>query len=153
MSKWMKLNKLSINTNKTNLIVLRSKRNNIKSDISITLDNHKLIPVDNIKCLGMYLDTHLSWDVHIKQLSITLDNHKLIPVDNIKYLGMYLDTHLSWDVHIKQLSIKLDNHKLIPVDNIKCLGMYTSRQYQIFRNVPRYPSILGCTYKATKSKT
>ena len=40
--------------------------------MSIKLDNHKLIPVDNIKYLGMYLDTHLSWDVHIKQLSLKL---------------------------------------------------------------------------------
>ena len=37
--------------------------------ISIKFDNKKLIPVDNTKYLGMYIDKYLSWTCHIQQLS------------------------------------------------------------------------------------
>ena len=70
---WMKLNKLSLNTKKTHLILFHSRQNKLNKDnISIKINNKRLKLVDHIKYLGMYLDKHLSWDEHIKQLSSKL---------------------------------------------------------------------------------
>ena len=68
--KWLGLNKLSLNAAKTELIFFHSKRRPINFDsISIKFNGIKLIPVDHVKYLGMYLDSHLSWEYHLHELS------------------------------------------------------------------------------------
>ena len=66
---WLRLNRLSLNEGKTELIIFHSKRNIPQSDISIKLNGKKLTPVDSVKYLGMYIDKHLCWDTHIFHLS------------------------------------------------------------------------------------
>ena len=69
----MKLNKLSRNTKKTHLILFHSRQNILNKDnISIKINNRRLKLVDHIKYSGIYVDKHLSWDEHIKQLSSKL---------------------------------------------------------------------------------
>jgi len=68
--KWMNLNKLSLNVDKTNLILFHSKYKKLDlKKFSIKLNGKKLLPVDFVKYLGMYIDKHLSWDYHISQLA------------------------------------------------------------------------------------
>ena len=72
-SKWLKLNKLSLNKDKTKLVIFHSIKKKFDKDIlSIKIDGHKISIVDNVKYLGMYLDEFLSWEYHINQLSIKL---------------------------------------------------------------------------------
>ena len=67
---WLRLNKLSLNSNKTELIFFHSKRHTLNYDgISIKFNNKKIFPVDSIKYLAMYIDKYLSWNIHIQQLS------------------------------------------------------------------------------------
>ena len=73
VTQWMKLTKLSLNTDKTNFVLFHSRLNLFdKGNLSIKFNNKKLKPVDYVKYLGMYLDKHLSWDMHINQLSVKL---------------------------------------------------------------------------------
>ena len=68
--KWLGLNKLSLNTAKTELIFFHSKRRPVDfNSISIRFNGIKLSPVDHVKYLGMYLDSHLSWEYHLHELS------------------------------------------------------------------------------------
>ena len=67
---WLRLNKLSLNSNKTELIFFHSKRLILNYDgISIKFNNKKIFPVDSIKYLAMYIDKYFSWNIHIQQLS------------------------------------------------------------------------------------
>ena len=55
VSKWLSLNKLSLNADKTDLIYFHSKQHALNYDIiSIKFNGIKLFPVDNAKYLGMY---------------------------------------------------------------------------------------------------
>ena len=68
--KWLRLNKLSLNAAKTELIFFRSYKHPLNYDnISIKMNGIKLTPVDYIKYLGMYLDKFLDWNRHIEELS------------------------------------------------------------------------------------
>ena len=68
--KWLRLNKLSLNAAKTELIFFRSCKHSLNYDnISIKMNGLKLRPVDYIKYLGMYLDIFLNWNHHIAELS------------------------------------------------------------------------------------
>ena len=67
--KWLRLNKLSLNAGKTELIFFRSNRHPLDySKISIKLNGLKLTPVDYIKYLGMYIDKYLNWNFHVNEL-------------------------------------------------------------------------------------
>ena len=72
-SNWLKINKLSLNKDKTKLIIFHSKRKYIdKLNLSIKIDGHRIPVVDKVNYLGMFLDEHLSWEFHINQLSTKL---------------------------------------------------------------------------------
>ena len=69
VSKWLRLNKLSLNTGKTELIFFHSKQHTINyNDISIKFNGIKLLPVDKVEYLGMIIDKYLSWNYHVQQL-------------------------------------------------------------------------------------
>ena len=60
-TKWLGLNKLSLNTGKTELVFFRSKQHSLNyNEISIKFNHKKLIPVDYVKYLGMHIDKYLS---------------------------------------------------------------------------------------------
>ena len=70
VSRWLSLNKLNLNAGKTELIFFHSKQHLLNyNDISIKFNGIKLIHIDYVKCLGMYIDKYLSWNFHIRQLS------------------------------------------------------------------------------------
>ena len=67
---WLKANRLSLNVDKSKLIIFKSKRKIISDNsFSIKLNGYKLEPADQVKYLGVYLDKNLSFDYHINQLS------------------------------------------------------------------------------------
>ena len=70
ISDWLNANRLSLNVNKSKLIIFKTKRKIIDiNNLSIKLNGFKLVPTDNVKYLGLYLDKNLSFDYHINQLS------------------------------------------------------------------------------------
>ena len=67
--KWLRLNKLSLNAAKTEIIFFRSYNHALHyNNISIKMNGLKLTPVDYIKYLGMYVDKFLNWNVHLHDL-------------------------------------------------------------------------------------
>ena len=74
VSKWLRLNKLSLNAAKTEVIFFRSSRHSLNYDkVSIKMNGLKLTPVDYIKYLGMYIDKNLDWNQHIQELTKKLN--------------------------------------------------------------------------------
>ena len=68
--KWLRLNKLSLNAGKTELIFFHSSSKKIDfSKVFINFNGIRLNPVDFVKYLGMYIDKHLNWNQHIHELS------------------------------------------------------------------------------------
>ena len=67
---WFNTNKLSINTKKTNFIIFtpNGKKYNI-SEVEINSDGSKIKHVKCITFLGITIDEHLDWKVHIDNLS------------------------------------------------------------------------------------
>ena len=62
-SDWLKANKLSLNVDKSKLVIFKSKQKRFdNNDISIKLNGCKLNPTDHVKYLGLYLDKNLNWN-------------------------------------------------------------------------------------------
>jgi hypothetical protein len=66
ISKWFKLNKLSLNIKKTNYILFRSKRKALTDRrINIAIDGINILEVTKIKFLGVVINQTLTWNDHI----------------------------------------------------------------------------------------
>jgi len=143
VSKWLKLNKLSLNTNKTELIFFHSRQHLINYEgISIKFNGKKLHPVDYVKYLGMYIDKYLSWDFHILQLSKKLSRANGIlsklrhnaPIETclqVYYAIFY--PHLIYSCNIWGLTSE-ENIKKIEVLQKKCLRIMTFSDFNSHTN-------------------
>ena len=56
---WLRANKLSLNYNKINFMLLTSQKHNPAS-FKVFINNHNISPEDNLKYLGVLLDNKLS---------------------------------------------------------------------------------------------
>ena len=143
VTQWMELNKLSLNTDKTNFVLFHSGQNLfVKGNQSIKFINKKLKPVDYVKYLGMYLDKHLSWDMHINQLSVKLNRVNGIlsklrhnaPLDvclQIYYALFY--SHLSYGCGIWGLTTK-SNIDIINNVQKRCIRIITFSDFQAHKS-------------------
>ena len=68
---WLRANKLSLNYNKTNFMLLTSRKHNPASS-KVTINNHIISPEDNLNYLGVFLDNKLSWKPHVQQVKTHL---------------------------------------------------------------------------------
>ena len=143
VSTWLRLNKLSLNSDKTVLIFFHSKKHLFNYDkISIKFDGKRLIPVDYVKYLGMFIDKYLSWDFHIQQLCKKLSRANGIlsklrqnaPLESclqVYYAIFY--SHLIYGCNIWGLTSE-DNLKKIEVLQKKSLRIMTFSDFNAHTN-------------------
>jgi hypothetical protein len=67
-----KVNKLTINLNKTHLIQFTASNDNSKTEIKISYDNKQITTISNIKFLGIHIDYKMSWKCYIEHISSKL---------------------------------------------------------------------------------
>jgi hypothetical protein len=85
VSLWFKVNKLSLNLDKTNFILFRSHRKSSPGEIKVCIDNKALPMVNSTKFLGVYIDQHLTWKEHISQVSKKISKSIGI-ISRVRYL-------------------------------------------------------------------
>ncbi len=72
--KWLQVNKLSINIDKTNYMIFRSKKKHKAPKINIAIDGKILEMLNQTKSLGVLMDEFLSWKAHINHVASKLQN-------------------------------------------------------------------------------
>ena len=70
---WLKANKLSLNTSKTELILFRHPNKKINYDLKVKINGKQLLQSNSVKYLGILLDTHLNWSAHASSLALKLN--------------------------------------------------------------------------------
>ena len=87
-----KQNKMRMHQSKTkyNIICTRKKlANSSRQTLDLSLDDKKLSKVESERVLGVHIDSHLSWSVHIeelhrklvKRISVLARVRKYLPID------------------------------------------------------------------------
>ena len=69
---WLFANKISLNADKTEMVLFKSRRKTFDTEPLIILNGHRLAPSPSIRYLGVLLDQHLSWSYQISDLSLKL---------------------------------------------------------------------------------
>jgi hypothetical protein len=67
ISNWLKLNKLSLNINKTKAMVFHTRQRNVQTP-KIKMDNIEIEFVNEFNFLGILIDRHINWKPHISYL-------------------------------------------------------------------------------------
>ena len=62
---WFTQNRLKINPSKTEMIVIKSRRQTVNTDFSVTFGDDEISPSNSVKILGVTVDPYLSWDHHV----------------------------------------------------------------------------------------
>ena len=66
---WLCANHLSLNVAKTEFIIFKPPRKNLKSRVTLRLNGTTLFESKKIKYLGLIEDDRLTWKFHIHELS------------------------------------------------------------------------------------
>ena len=64
ITNWLQINKLSLNTQKTKLMVFHRKQKHIK-ELNIVINGRKIDRVESFNFLGLTIDETLSWAQHV----------------------------------------------------------------------------------------
>ena len=65
LSQWLKANRLSLNVNKTELMIFHSNTQKVDESVKFKLDGKRLLPSDSVKYLGILLDNYLQWPMKL----------------------------------------------------------------------------------------
>ena len=63
---WLRANRISLNVDKTEIILFRPKRKTITKKLNFRISGQKINIGTQTKYLGLVLDEHLTWTTHIK---------------------------------------------------------------------------------------
>ena len=69
---WLRANKISLNTKKTELVLFKSKQRKITKKLNFRISGQKIFPVKSIKYLGVRIDENLSFQLHLDNLALKL---------------------------------------------------------------------------------
>ena len=107
--KWLNINKLSININKTNVLLFNIRNKNENINLNLYINNIKLKQVTDIKIVGVYIDDKLNWKKQINYVSTKLCRaiailnkvkHKFDIKTLILLYNSFFYSHLNYCVHI-----------------------------------------------------
>jgi len=65
---WFTQNRLKINPSKTEMIILKSRRQNSQTNFSVQFGNDEISPASSVKVLGVVIDSHLLWDKQVSSI-------------------------------------------------------------------------------------
>jgi hypothetical protein len=68
LSDWFKANKQSLNIKKSNYIIFRRRQKRQITSFPLYKNDHELHRTDHVVFLGVTLDEHLSWSLHISHI-------------------------------------------------------------------------------------
>ena len=84
LSKWLSANKISLNVEKTELVIFKSPRKVLLDGIKIKLSGKRLYPSNSVKYLGIKLEKFLHWHDQVNSISVKLNraNALLLKIRN-----------------------------------------------------------------------
>lgn len=114
---------LKLNTQKTNFILFHTKQNTTKNqNIIIKIHNNELDRVENTKFLGLIIDSHLSWDMHIDYIIKKINSglyalKRMRNFCNVEVLRTiyfaHIHSHIAYGICVYGATSKLNINKIL----------------------------------------
>ena len=96
LNNWLKANKISLNSGKTELIIFGHINKQINYDLTIKINGKRIYPSSHVKYLRIFIDSHLNWSFHSDVLASRLSraNGMLLKIRHC--LQKYTTINLFW---------------------------------------------------------
>ena len=105
MNNWFKPNKISLNVEKTKLVILKSPRKVLSDEIKIKLTGKKLYPSNSVKYLWVRIDKFLHWHDQVNNIAVKPNRANVLLLIIRNYVNMktlrniysaIFDSHLTY---------------------------------------------------------
>ena len=100
---WLNTNKISLNVDKTDLVIFKHQRKKLDTEIKIKLNRKRLYPSQSVRYLGIKIDHNLNWKDHINDIAVKLSraNAVLFKIKNFVNITILKTIYFAiFDSHI-----------------------------------------------------
>ena len=161
---WLKANKLSLNTSKTEIILFRSQHKQINKKLNFRLSGQKIKLSKSVKYLGLILDEYLTWESHINILKAKLSRsvgmlakiRHYVPQETLKTIFFAIfNSHISYGAQIwsqetnyKSKCLSQLQDKAIRIINFKTRNDNVNSLYHLnnMLKLPDFVNLLNCMF-------
>ena len=84
---WIRANKLSLNTSKTELVIFKPKNKIITKHLNFHISDQKIEPSSQVKYLGIMLQDNICWNLHLMKLRKKL-SHSISLLCKVRYYAV-----------------------------------------------------------------
>ena len=104
---WLNANKISLNVEKTELVIFKHQRKKLDSEIKIKLNRKRLYPSQSVRYLGIKTDQNLNWKDHINDIAVKLNRANALLVKITNFVNIILKTNYFaiFDFHINYANL------------------------------------------------
>ena len=126
---WLRANKISLNTKKTEIVLFRAQKTEIKKNMNFRISGQKIKIMKETKYLGMVMDEHLTFKNH-------MDTGKL-KLNRVNGLLAKLRHYVKIQYYLEQFSMPFLN----PTCNmdVNYGGKYKHKSYKILKKFKTKP--------------
>ena len=88
LNNWLSANKISLNVEKTELVIFKSPRKVLLDEIKIKLSGKRLYPSNSVKFLGIKIDRFLYWHDQVNSIAVKLNRANALLLKIRNYVNM-----------------------------------------------------------------
>ena len=88
LNNWLSANKISLNVEKTELVIFKSPRKVLSDEIKIKLTGKRLYPSNSVKYLGVRIDKFLHWHDQVNNIAVKLNRANALLLKIRNYVNM-----------------------------------------------------------------
>ena len=141
LTDWLNANKISLNVQKTELVIFKHQRKKLDGEVKIKLNRKRLYPTDFVKYLGIRIDKNLNWKHHVSDIAIKLNraNALLFKITNFVNVNTLKTIYYAiFDSHINYAHV-------IWAQNFNAVNRMSILQKKALRTISFQPR--DCHYK------
>ena len=122
LNNWLSANKISLNVEKTELVIFKSPRKVLSDEIKIKLTGKRLYPSNSVKYLGVRIDKFLHWHDQVNNIAVKLNRANALLLKIRNYVNMktlrniyyaIFDSHLTYSCIVWAQNINTVNRLII----------------------------------------
>ena len=157
LNNWLSANKISLNVEKTELVIFKSRRKVLSDKIKFKLTGKRLYLSNSVKYLGVRIDKFLHWHDQVNNIAVKLNRANALLLKIRNYVNMktlrniyyaIFESHLTYSCIVWARNINTVNRLIILQK--KPLHIMNFKD-QVFHSSPLFSenNILKCTDKIT----
>ena len=136
-NEWLNANRLSLNVDKTKLLIFHSKKRVIDySNISIEINGFRLHPSEYVKYLGIFLDKNVTWGYQISQLSKKLSRTNGVLYKLRRYVPKQTILSVYYSIFYSHLTYACQVWALTSQRNIDIINLLQKKSMRIINFTP-----------------